>query len=131
MKAPLRSILVAALLPLILNGCISEQEHQKALAVITALPQEVNGCTFIKDLDSVTALLVDGARFNLRLQASRVNATHIVTQFVYPRVVSRTLLGVAMSGRAYRCPPGLGPKTDTPPEPYEIPSAEMMFPDRY
>lgn len=114
-----------------LSGCISPAEEAAANRIITALPTEVEGCVFIKDIDSYSSINMEGARFQLKLKAAGYNATHVVETFAIPTVITRTTLGVSLSGRAYRCPEGKGPKTAaaTAEIQYEIPAADSIMGD--
>ena len=114
-----------------LTGCISEAEIKAAKQVITALPQEVRGCTFIADVDSYGSAIMENARFYLKLAAAEHGATHVVEQFAYPTVIGPRTIGVALTGRAYRCPPGLGPKLEDTKSfiQFEIPSADQLLGD--
>lgn len=129
----LAGIAAAALLAagtLTLSGCYSDTELADAHKVITALPQEVAGCVFLGDVDTYGArALISQARFDLKLQASKMGATHLVETFAWPGVLTRSMLGVGLSGRAYRCPAGKGPITDNAEGrvAYEIPAYESIF----
>lgn len=92
------------------QGCYSDQELQLANKIITALPTEVEGCTFIADVDtSAPYAHIDNARFFLKMQVSKLGGTHLVETHVYPLPLTRRMLGLGMSGRAYKCPLGKGP----------------------
>ncbi len=94
----------------LLTGCMSSEEIDSANRVITALPTEVEGCTFLADLDNSSPYVtVASARFNLKKQASKIGATHLVEKYAYTQHISYRLLGVVLSGRAYKCPLGKGP----------------------
>ncbi len=123
------SILTACCAALLLSSCVSQQDIDAASAVITALPQEVQGCVFVADVDATPRMVIHNARFDLKLQAARLGATHVVELFAYPAQMRPGWdFGVALSGRAYRCPEGLGPLMDNteaalpspelPPPPY-------------
>ncbi len=130
MKHPVLPLICALLCPL--SGCLSEAEINAAKKVITALPQEVLGCTFLADVDSSGSAIIENARFFLQLEASRHGATHVVEQFAYPVLIGPRTIGVAMTGRAYRCPVGSGPKVEGERAhlPFEIPSADQLLGDR-
>ena len=115
----------------LLSGCISQAEQNAANRIITALPAEVEGCAFINDVDSYSSISMSGARFQLKLAAAKLNATHIVETFAVPTVITRSILGVSLSGRAYRCPQGKGPKmaAANAETQYDIPSAESVMGD--
>jgi hypothetical protein len=62
-----------------LQGCYSDQEVADAEKVVTALPTEVEGCTFVRDIDTNGAYATIGqARFALKHRAYGDKATHIV-----------------------------------------------------
>ena len=116
----------------LLNGCYSDAEMQSATKVITALPQEVAGCTFIADVDTNGArAMMEQARLELKIKAAKLGATHLVETFVYPGVLTRSLLGVGLSARAYKCPAGKGPIVENKEvqKKYEIPPYEVFYPD--
>ncbi len=128
-KSVLMLVLGAALS---LNGCYSDQELANASRIITALPEEIKGCVFLGDVDTSGALaMMEQARFELKMKASRLGATHLVETFVYPGVLTRSILGVGLSGRAYKCPEGKGPLTAnaSAQKQYEIPAYSSFFGD--
>ncbi len=93
-----------------LAGCVSPEDKARADKIVTALPQEVEGCYFIRDLDNPTGYsTIHSARFNLKLQAANLGATHIVEMHATTIRISFRLLGVSLSARAYKCPLGKGP----------------------
>ena len=93
-----------------LQGCYSKQELNEANKIITALPTEVEGCTFIADVDTNAPFAhIDNARFSLKMAVAKLGGTHLVETHVYPRPLTRRMLGVGLSGRAYKCPKGKGP----------------------
>lgn len=117
---------------MILTACYSDQEVSQASKVITALPNEVTGCVFLGDVDTPGALaMMEQARFELKMRASKLGATHLVETFVYPGVLTRSLLGVGLSGRAYKCPEGKGPLVASKgaQKEYEIPAYASFFGD--
>ena len=98
---------------LLLSGCVSDFERNIAYKVITALPQEVQNCEFIADVDTTPRATVNNARFDLKLQAAKLGATHVVETHAYAAPIGLYFspdIGVALSGRAYICPEGIGPK---------------------
>ena len=125
------AVFMISMIP-VLSSCYSDAEVSDANKVITALPQEIEGCSFIKDVDTIGArATIEQARFELKLKASRMGATHLVETHVYPGVLARGLLGVGLSARAYRCPAGKGPKLDNEEGKtrYEIPAYAIYFND--
>ena len=106
--------LLPLLAALALSGCYSDEEIEKAESVITALPTEIAGCVFLGNVDTVPLGTIDQARFQLQYYASRLGATHLVETHAYAGAVAYTIIGVALSGRAYRCPPGKGPLLPDP-----------------
>ena len=94
--------------PLICS-CYSQEQIDRANNVITALATEIEGCTFIKDIDSNAAARIESARFELKMKADSIGGTHIVETHAYPtRLIGRTV-GVVLSARVYKCPLGKGP----------------------
>ena len=105
-----------------LYGCTSQAELDMAQNVITALPNEVEGCEFIDNVDTTGAFNIQGGRTYLKLQTARLGGTHLVETIAYPVQMSfRGDLGVGLSGRAYKCPVGKGPKV------YEPMSKSVMY----
>ncbi len=111
----------AALLPvvlmsvLLLNACVSAEDQVAANSVITALPQEVQGCTFLGNVDSRSRASIGPARFELKLQTAALGGTHLVETLAFPQLMGAGWdFGTVLSGRAYRCPEGLGPKVEKP-----------------
>ena len=128
----LLSVVVTLSFVALLNGCYSDAEMQSAGKVITALPQEVAGCTFVGDVDTNGArAMMEQARLELKIKAAKLGATHLVETFVYPGVLTRSLLGVGLSARAYKCPAGKGPIVESKDgqKKYEIPPYEVFYPD--
>ena len=73
-----RLLSIAACIAVVLTGCMSAEEQAAANKVITALPTEVEGCTFIADVDNNGPYSTVGmARFNLKHQAAQMGATHL------------------------------------------------------
>ena len=66
---------VAATLALSLNGCYSDLEIAKANHVMTALPEEVQGCTFLGNVDTGPVGTIQTARFQLQYDAAKLGAT--------------------------------------------------------
>ena len=107
--------LVALSVSTLLTACVSPQEEAQARRVITALPQEVAGCTFLGDVDSYSRATIGNARFEVKLKAARLGATHLVEMHVFPQLMGPSFdFGYVLTGRAYLCPPGLGPKLPHP-----------------
>ncbi len=106
-------LLISATGAFLLSGCVSDFERNIAYKVITSLPQEVEGCEFIADVDTTPRATVNNARFDLKLQAAKLGATHVVETHAYAAPIGLYFspdIGVALSGRAYICPEGIGPK---------------------
>ncbi len=112
-----------------LGGCALDPADQALLdSVVTALPNEVEGCSFVGNVDnSVMRSTIEGARAELRLQAGRLGANHVVEthlvvtpyqsflwserDFDFPGYASRIHASeYFLSGRAYLCPEGKGVK---------------------
>lgn len=95
----------------VLNGCTSAQDEIMAQGVITALPTEVQGCVFLGNVDTAPRITAENARFDLKLKAASLGATHVTESYAFAQLINRLSpdVGVALSGRAYRCPEGLGP----------------------
>ncbi len=128
----LAATLVLAAAAAALSGCYSDEEVRGAEKVVTALPSEVKGCEFIRDIDTGGAYATIGqARFLLKRQAYLDHATHIVETHAWPGLISPRFIGVGLSGREYRCAEGAGPKVASPKAEleYEIPSYDILFPD--
>ena len=123
---------VLALSAALLSGCYSDKEIADANAVMTALPQEVTGCKFLADVDTSGARAAIGAaRFSLKYETSKLGGTHLVETHAWPGILTHGMIGVGLSGRAYKCSDGLGPKTENPEAQlkYDIPSWDSLFPD--
>lgn len=111
-----------------LSGCATSPEDQAMLSqVVTALPQEVEGCTFVGNVDNEHVhYTMQGARDNLRLQVARLGAntvveTHLLVTpdftviYPYSWFSSAPLSTMSsptffISGRAYICGENQGPK---------------------
>lgn len=118
---------VLSLSTALLSGCMSEQDIAAAEGVITALPTEVEGCTFLGNVDTVPRVVITNARFDLKLKAASLGATHVVETFAYPALLTGGWdYGVALSGRAYLCPQGKGPIL--PKKEAELPAPDMPTP---
>ncbi len=125
------TILILSLATMLISACYSDAEIAKAKKVITALPTEVSGCTFLGDVDVGVRANIENARFELLYKASLLNATHLVETHAYAGAVTYRLVGVALSGRAYKCPQGLGPilTKDEAKIKFDIPPEHLVFPD--
>ncbi|MGN0902662.1 MAG: hypothetical protein ACI4M9_05190 [Succinivibrio sp.] len=122
------SVLLAALTTL-LQGCYSDDEINSAHKIITALPTEIEGCTFVADLDSGGFATIENARFYLKHLTVKAGGTHLVETHAVPTVISARTVGVILSGRAYKCPLGLGPKVESEESrtKIDLPSADMLI----
>lgn len=106
----INSLSIVTALSLCVQGCMSPELIDSAHKVITALPTEVEGCTFLGNVDNNTGYMnVENARFNLQMKVADLGGTHLVEIYAYPVRVTRHFYGVAVSGRAYKCPLGKGP----------------------
>lgn len=103
-------------LMLLLNGCASPEQSQMAAQVITALPHEVKDCIFIDNIDARPRMSLASARFDFKLKAAQLGATHVIEAIAYPERPNKLSwdFGLALSGRAYKCPAGVGPTQDNP-----------------
>ncbi len=111
----------------LLCSCVSPQEEAAAARVITALPQEVAGCTFLGDIDSYSRATIGAARFEIKLQAAHLGATHMVEMHVFPQLMGPSFdFGYVLTARAYKCPLGLGPKLANPQA--QLPTPELPPP---
>lgn len=101
---------------LVLNGCASPEQSQMAAQVITALPHEVKGCTFIDNIDARPRMSLASTRFDFKLKAAQLGATHVIETIAYPERTNKLSwdYGIALSGRAYKCPLGIGPTANNP-----------------
>lgn len=110
---------------LVLNGCAAytPQEEDMIASVVTALPSEVEGCTFLGDVNNhYGAVNLESARRNLKLKTAQLGGNHLVETnmsvmpgfFLYndgpflhgPSGMAPTEF--FLSGRAYNCPAGKG-----------------------
>ena len=108
----MKKLLFLAFCLLFLNGCAQMMaEREAGKKVIIASEEEVAGCTFLGDVDSAHSVVNEGARFWLKVAAAKLGATHVVETHGYAVAVGNDL-GIAHSGRAYRCPLGTGPLSD-------------------
>lgn len=87
-----------------LNACTSSEDIALQAKVQTALPIEIVGCEFIDNVDSTARITIQSARFDLKLQAAKLGATHLVETHAYAAMLGFNDIGVALSGRAYKCP---------------------------
>lgn len=111
-----------------MGGCASLDERDLAAGVVTALPADVTAdCTFLGNVDTGARSTIGAARLSLRLQTARLDGNLLVETHAYALPRLRHDVGVALSGRAYRCAPDhhllqsstvsprprtLGPRTD-------------------
>lgn len=120
-------ILTAIPCAFLLSACVSAEDQAAANRVITALPQEVQGCTFLGNVDSRSRASIGPARFELKLQTAALGGTHLVETLAFPQLMGAGWdFGTVLSGRAYRCPEGLGPKVEKPQS--HLPSPELPTP---
>lgn len=120
----------------VLSGCAMSPEDQALIdSVVTAMPNEVEGCSFVGNVDNFTTrTTIEGARNDLRLKAARLGANHVVEthlvvtpfnsfmwperDFDFPGYASMINSSeFFMSGRAYLCPEGKGVKVARPQPP--------------
>lgn len=122
---------------IVLNGCTSAQDEALANSVITALPNEVRGCVFLGNVDTAPRMTIENARFDLKLKAGMIGATHVTESYAYAQLLNRLSrdVGIALSGRAYRCPHGLGPIISDPQAkarlPYSLPQPTLNDDDPF
>lgn len=107
---------------LLATSCISQEEIDEVNKVVTAMPSEVQGCTFVGDVDVSPRATMGNARFDMKRKALYLGATHVVeiNAFCAP-IGAFPDFGYAMTGRAYWCPEGLGPKVAIPEARLETP----------
>ncbi len=105
----IKDVTIVAIAAILLSGCVSKSDEKRAEKIITALPTEVAGCTFLGDVDTAGSTTIGVSRFYLKLRAADRNATHLVETHAYTVGLAGRIAGVALSGRAYRCPLGKGP----------------------
>lgn len=126
----LAALLVASC-SLIFAGCSLAENEQAAAQVISAQESAVSKCTFLEEIDTPARVTISNARYELKLAASRLGATHVVERFAYAQPYNNLEweLGIALTGRAYRCPTGTGPQQDDPSSfktlPYDMPHPEV------
>lgn len=119
-------------LSLVLSGCATNPQEQSLIdSVVTALPHEVAQCQFVGNVDNdYISYTMQGARDNLRLKAAQLGAntlveTHLAVtpsmSYLYPDPwfgrgpYANTMSSPSffLTGRAYLCPEGAGPKRAT------------------
>ena len=99
----------------VVSGCATAPEDQAMIeSVVTALPQEVEGCTFVGNVDNdYISYTVQAARNNLRFKAAQLGANTLVETHPWfgHGAWANTMNAPSffLSGRAYRCPAGKGP----------------------
>lgn len=115
----------------LLTGCSIAENEEAAQKVISASADSVKGCTFLGDVDSIARATLPNARYELKLAASKLGATHVVETAAYAQPYNNLEwdLGIALSGRAYKCPVGQGPVENNPQSykelPYDMPHPEV------
>ena len=118
-------VALASVTLLTLNGCASSPDDEAMVAsVITALPTEVTGCTFITEVDNnFAASTMATARNRLKLQVAQVGGNTLVETYAvktlaepfwgrpfYRGLAAYSDEGFYITGRAYLChtfPPAL------------------------
>ncbi len=101
-----RLLLSCALASILLSGCASEAERAAAHNIITVLPDAVQDCVFLGEVDSTARASLGNSRFEAKLAAARLGATHMVEVHTYAAQMTNRDFGSALSGRAYKCPAG-------------------------
>lgn len=102
-----QNVLCLAVCSCLAGGCTSQAERELAAGVVTALPGEVmEHCAFIDNVDTSGRSSIGAARFSLQLQTARLGGNLLVETHAYAVPRPYHASGVALSGRAYRCPPG-------------------------
>lgn len=128
--APRKLLALSAAFMLLLSGCASDQAHYAA-QVKTVLPSDVAGCSLIGPVDTGARATIENARFDLQVKAGQLGASHLVETYAYARPInrlSRDMMGIALSGRAYLCPEGVGP-TQSNPEAYQVLPYDLPHPE--
>lgn len=113
MKKTLCALIVASCAAV--SGCMSDEQIALSQSVIEALPDSINGCIFLGNVDSSARITLSDARYDLKYAAAMLGATHVVETHVYTAQlgISRDY-GPALSGRAYKCQKGQGPASTDP-----------------
>lgn len=112
---PVTLMALSAVAMLSLQGCVTAADEYAASQVITATETEVEGCTFLGNVDTGARGTIQNARFELKLDTARLGGTHLVETHAYSALIGfYPDFGVALSGRAYLCPEGKGPKVVSP-----------------
>lgn len=115
----------------LLTGCSLAENEAAASSVISASSDSVKACTFLGDIDTIARATLPNARYELKLAASKLGATHVVETAAYALPYNNLEwdLGIALSGRAYKCPVGQGPNVNDPNSfkqlPYDMPHPEV------
>lgn len=105
-------IILVILISLLLQGCYSKEEIQSAEKIINASSEEVSSCLLLDTIQSHGNLSLDNARFQLKLIASRLGATHLVETKTLPYIFDENFIGVILKGQAFKCPLEQGPIKD-------------------
>lgn len=110
-------------LGLTLTGCSLSEDEQVAAAILSSSEEGVKGCTFLKEIDTRARATIGNARYELKLAASKIGATHVVEMFAYATTYNNLdwELGIALTGRAYLCQNGQGIKQEDPSSYKELP----------
>lgn len=114
-----------------LSGCSNSVQESAAEAVISSPASAVKHCQFLEEIDTIARATIGNARYELKSKAAALGATHVVELYAYAEPFNSFSwdLGVALTGRAYRCPQGTGPLDDDPDAlkslPYDMPHPEV------
>lgn len=110
------SLSIAAAAVLFVSGCASDDEHEGIRLVINADASGVKGCTFLGNFETTPRATIENARYDLKLITVRRGGTHLVEQHAYVDRMNKLTddMGIAITGRIYRCPAGVGSTIDNP-----------------
>ncbi len=104
-----------AIVALCLQGCYSQAKLDAANSVVTAKDSSLKECTKLQTLHTKTGYLyIDSARLDLKMQTAKLGGTHLVETEAIPFIYERHFIEVILSGDAYKCPLGTGPKESSP-----------------
>ncbi len=102
----IKSALLLLISMITLSSCAYyEEQNIKANSVYLVVEDDVKNCEKVGVVDSAIRYVVENARYDIKVKAYDLNATHIVQSLVYTGAIQNDFdFGVGISAIAYKCP---------------------------
>lgn len=102
----IKSTLLLLLSIITLSSCAYyEEQNIKANSVYLVTENDVTNCEKLAIIDSSVRYLIENARYDIKVKAYDLNATHVVQSLVYTAALQNDFeFGIGISAIAYKCP---------------------------